>query len=120
MVVRFLIVVWLCNAIGTAFTIKPIPSRFRSRSLNMAIFEGNPLGKQIWDTVWKWDFMQPGTPGTSPTTFGDGAQQIKGNILQMYGGEPSVDGAPVAEGEVEGLLEGSLFLGLRSYYEKVR
>ena len=86
----------------------------------MAIFEGNPLGKQIWDTVWKWDFMQPGTPGTSPTTFGDGAQQIKGNILQMYGGEPSVDGAPVAEGEVEGLLEGSLFLGLRSYYEKVR
>ena len=86
----------------------------------MAIFEGNPIGKWVWDTVWKWDFMQPGKPGTSPTTFGDGAQQIKGNILQMYGGEPSVDGAPVAEGEVEGLLEGSLFLGLRSYYEKVR
>ena len=122
MVVRFLVVVWLCTALPSiAFTLhKPMPSRFHSRSpLRMAIFEGNPIGKWIWDSVWKLGFMQPGKPGTSPTTFGDGAQQIKGNILQMYGGEPSVDGAPVAEGEVEGLLEGSLFLGLRSYYEKV-
>jgi hypothetical protein len=44
---------------------------------------------------------------------------LKGNILQIYGDEPSVDGAPVAEGEISGLLEGALFLGLKTYYEKV-
>lgn len=41
------------------------------------------------------------------------------NILQVYGNEESYDGAPIAVGEVDGLLEGSLFLGLRTYYEKV-
>lgn len=58
----------------------------------MEIFEGNPFGKKVWDAVWKLDFMKPGTPGISPTSFGDGANVLKGNILQLYGGEPSVDG----------------------------
>ena len=84
----------------------------------MEIFEGNPWGKKVWDAVWKLPVMQPGVQGTSPTTFGDAAQVLKANILQIYGDEPSVDGAPVAEGQIDGLLEGSLFLGLRSYYEK--
>ena len=57
--------------------------------------------------------------GTSPTTFGDGALVLKGNILQTYGGEPSIDGAPIAVGEIDGLLTGSLFLGLQTYFEKV-
>jgi cytochrome P450 family 97 subfamily B polypeptide 3 len=84
----------------------------------MEIFEGNPFGKKVWDAVWKLPLLQPGKPGTSPTTFGDGAQVLKANILQVYGDEPSVDGAPIAQGEIDGLLEGSLFLGLRDYYEK--
>jgi hypothetical protein len=54
----------------------------------------------------------------SPTTFGDAANVLKGNILQTYGDEPSEDGAPIAEGAIEGLLEGSLFLGLQDYYKK--
>ena len=91
----------------------------RRSSVQMAIFEGNPIGKAIWDNVWKLPIMQPGLPGQSPTTFGDAALVLRSNILQLYGDEPSVDGAPIAEGEVEGLLEGSLFLGLRTYYEKV-
>ena len=83
------------------------------------VFEGNPLGKMLWDAVWKLPVMQPGKPGSSPTSFGDAANVLKANILQIYGNEPSIDGAPVAEGEVEGLLEGSLFLALWTYYEKV-
>ena len=90
----------------------------RTGKLAMAIFEGNPFGKAVWDLVWKLDVMQPGKQGVSPTSFGDAAQVLRSNILQIYGGEPSVDGAPVAEGEVEGLLEGSTFLGLRNYYNK--
>jgi hypothetical protein len=85
----------------------------------MEIFEGNPVGKFIWDQVWKLPLLQPSKAGVSPTSFGDGANVLKSNIIQIYGNEPSFDGAPVATGQVEGLLEGSLFLGLRSYYEKV-
>jgi hypothetical protein len=76
-------------------------------------------GKKIWDYLWTLKAFQPGTAGTSPTSFGDAANVMKANIMQIYGNEPSYDGAPVAEGEVTGLLEGSLFLGLRTYYEKV-
>jgi hypothetical protein len=85
----------------------------------MEIFEGNPFGKQVWDFVWKLPFMQPGKQGVSPTSFGDAANVLKSNILQIYGGEPSYDGAPVAEGEIAGITEGALFLGLRNYYEEV-
>ena len=85
----------------------------------MEIFEGNPTGRKIWDTVWKLPFLQPGKPGVSPTSFGDGAAVLKSNILQIYGNEPSFDGAPLAEGKIDGLLEGSLFLGLQDYYNKV-
>ena len=83
----------------------------------MEIFEGNPVGKFFWDNVWKLKIMQPGKQGESPTNFGDSANVLKNNILQLYGDMPSADGAPVAEGEVEGLLEGSLFLALRKYSE---
>ena len=83
------------------------------------IFEGNPFGKFIWDQVWKLPIMKPGTPGTSPTTFGDNALVLKGNILQLYGDQPSVDGAPIATGDMGGFLEGSAFLGLQKYYNEV-
>jgi len=80
------------------------------------IFEGNPIGKFIWDQVWKLPIMKPGKPGTSPTTFGDNALVLKANILQLYGDQPSVDGAPIAEGEMGRFLEGSAFLGLQQFY----
>jgi len=91
----------------------------RRLGLKMEIFEGNPVGRKIWDFVWKTPLFQPGKPGVSPTSFGDAANVIKANILQVYGNEPSFDGAPVAVGEIDGLLEGSLFLGLKSYHESV-
>jgi hypothetical protein len=97
-----------------------VQNGIRSKSsIRMAIFEGNPVGQFVWNNVWKLPMFQAGKPGQSPTTFGDAALVLKSNILQLYGGEPSVDGAPLATGEVEGLLEGSLFLGLRSYYDEV-
>lgn len=76
------------------------------------------MGKWLWESFWKLPVTQPGEPGVSPTNFGDAALVIKGNIMQIYGGEPSQDGAPVAEGEVEGVLEGMLFLALKEYREK--
>ena len=123
-----MIALWLVLLLGcqllslTAFVANLQISKIKtmkSKFLRMEIFEGNPFGKRIWDEVWKLPVMQTSPQGVSPTKFGDAAQVLKANILQIYGGVPSVDGAPVAQGEVEGLLEGSLFLGLRSYYEKV-
>eukprot|EP01035_Chromulina_nebulosa_P018815 gene18815-24585_t len=84
----------------------------------MELFEGNPIGKLIWEKVWELPLLKPGTPGTSPTTLGDAANVLKANILEVYGNEPSFDGSPVAIGQVEGMLEGSLFLGLQDYYNK--
>ena len=91
----------------------------KKNALRMEIFEGNPIGKAIWDFVWKLPIMKPGIPGTSPTTFGDAAIVLRKNIEQQYGDEPSADGAPLAVGEIDGLLTGSLFLGLKDYYHKV-
>jgi hypothetical protein len=83
------------------------------------LFKGNPIGKMMWDWLWQQDFMKPSESGVSPTKLGDAATVLRNNIEQVYGGAPSIDGAPIAEGEVKGMLEGSLFLGLQSYYEKV-
>lgn len=102
-----------------AFDARRNHSFIRNRYLQMEIFEGNPIGRKIWDAAWKLPVLQPSKQGTSPTKFGDAAQILKSNILQVYGDEPSEDGAPIAEGEIDGLLEGSLFLGLQKYFLKV-
>lgn len=85
----------------------------------MEIFEGNPIGKKLWDIFWTLPITKPGKQGESPTSFGDAALVLKNNILQLYGDVPSYDGAPVAEGDVSGFLQGSAYLGLQSYYQKV-
>ena len=90
----------------------------RRLDVKMKLFVGNPWGEKVWDWLWDQEMMQPGKPGVSPTSFGDGANVLRKNIEQIYGGEPSFDGAPVAEGKVDGLLEGSLFLALQTYYER--
>lgn len=78
-----------------------------------------PFGNAILDTLWKLPIFRSGQQGSSPTTFGDAAQVLKYNILEVYGKNPSYDGAPIAKGEVKGLLEGSLFLGLQAYFREV-
>ncbi|CAM9188287.1 unnamed protein product, partial [Discosporangium mesarthrocarpum] len=83
----------------------------------MEIFEGNPLGKWAWENTFKLPLFKRGNPG-EPCTFGDSANVFRTNIEQIYGDEPSVDGCPVAEGELETMTTGNSFLGLKSYYDK--
>lgn len=59
---------------------KRIQLSHRKISLNMELFEGNPVGKFIWNQVWKLPIMKLGEPGTSPTTFGDNANVLKGTL----------------------------------------
>lgn len=40
-------------------------------------------------------------------------------ISQIYGDEPSLDGCPVAEGELDSMVTGNTFVGLQKYYEMV-
>ncbi len=68
-----------------------------------------------WDFVWKLDVMKPGVPGTD-CTFGDSANVLKGNIEQIYGGYPSLDGCPLAEGDIADIADGTQFIGLQKYY----
>lgn len=41
----------------------------RKSNIKMEIFEGNAIGKKIWDAVWKLPIMKPGIQGTSPTKY---------------------------------------------------
>ena len=50
----------------------------------MEVFEGNPVGKAIWDFVWKLPIMKRGEQGT-PIQFGDVAHVLRKNIEQIYG-----------------------------------
>jgi hypothetical protein len=50
----------------------------------MEVFEGNPVGKAIWDFVWKLPVMQRGDQG-APIQFGDVAYVLRKNIEQIYG-----------------------------------
>ncbi len=68
-----------------------------------------------WDLVWKLDVMKPGEPGTD-CTFGDSANVLKNNIEQIYGGYPSLDGCPLAEGDIADIADGTQFIGLQKYF----
>ena len=70
-----------------------------------------------WELVWKLDVMQKGVEG-EPVTFGDSANVLRTNIEQIYGGFPSLDGCPLAEGDIENIVDGTMFIGLQKYQEK--
>lgn len=67
-----------------------------------------------WDLVWKLDIMKTGVPGTE-CNFGDSANVLRTNIEQIYGGFPSLDGCPLAEGELADIADGTQFIGLQRY-----
>ena len=67
-----------------------------------------------WDGFWALPFTKAGAPG-SELTLGDTMRIFKGNIEQIYGDAPSFDGAPLAEGDISGLADGTLYLGLHEY-----
>ena len=69
-----------------------------------------------WELVWKLDVMQKGVEGEE-VTFGDSANVLRTNIEQIYGGYPSLDGCPLAEGELGDIADGTMFIGLQSYYQ---
>jgi len=69
-----------------------------------------------WELVWKLDIMQKGEEG-SAVGFGDSANVLRTNIEQIYGGYPSLDGCPLAEGELGDIADGTMFIGLQSYYQ---
>lgn len=70
-----------------------------------------------WDMVWKLDIMQKGEPGKD-IVFGDSANVLRTNIEQIYGGYPSLDGCPIAEGDISDIADGTMFIGLQRYYQK--
>ncbi|KAL3916305.1 MAG: hypothetical protein SGILL_005238 [Bacillariaceae sp.] len=49
--------------------------------------------------------------------FGDSANVLRTNIEQIYGGYPSLDGCPLAEGEITDIGDGTMFIGLQNYYQ---
>uniref|UniRef100_A0A7S3JRS1 Cytochrome P450 n=1 Tax=Aureoumbra lagunensis TaxID=44058 RepID=A0A7S3JRS1_9STRA len=67
-----------------------------------------------WDLVWSLPFTKAGEPG-SALKLGDSMRIFKANIEQIYGDAPSPDGAPLAEGDISGLADGTLYLGLHEY-----
>ena len=70
-----------------------------------------------WDMVWKLNIMKRGEPGED-IIFGDSAHVLRTNIEQIYGGYPSLDGCPLAEGDISDIADGTMFIGLQRYYEK--
>jgi len=67
-----------------------------------------------WELVWQLDMMKLGTPGDA-VTFGDSANVLRTNIEQIYGGFPSLDGCPLAEGALTDIADGTMFIGLQRY-----
>jgi cytochrome P450 family 97 subfamily B polypeptide 3 len=68
-----------------------------------------------WEMVWDLDVMKLGEPGTE-VTFGDSANVLRTNIEQIYGNYPSLDGCPLATGELNDIAEGTMFVGLQNYF----
>lgn len=69
-----------------------------------------------WEYIWKLDIMKTGEPGKD-CTFGDSANVLRTNIEQIYGGYPSLDGCPLAEGDIADIADGTQFIGLQKYYK---
>eukprot|EP00536_Pseudo-nitzschia_multiseries_P010428 jgi/Psemu1/242952/estExt_Genewise1.C_3180055 len=59
--------------------------------------------------------MKKGEEGEK-VIFGDSANVLRTNIEQIYGGYPSLDGCPLAEGELGDIADGTMFVGLQNYY----
>jgi hypothetical protein len=70
-----------------------------------------------WEMVWDLDIMKLGTPGKE-IIFGDSANVLRTNIEQIYGDYPSLDGCPLAEGALDDIGDGTMFIGLQNYYQQ--
>nr|AWN09469.1 Carotenoid hydroxylase CYP97B2 [Phaeodactylum tricornutum]QDL56928.1 P450 carotenoid hydroxylase CYP97B2 [Phaeodactylum tricornutum] len=80
--------------------------------------EKNPDAEGLtwwWEVVWDLDIMQVGKSGEE-ISFGDSANVLRTNIEQIYGGFHSLDGCPLAEGELADIGDGTMFIVLQNYY----
>jgi cytochrome P450 len=94
---------------------------------NEADSGGGVVGQQVnpdadglpwwWEFVWQLDVMKKGEAGED-IIFGDSANVLRTNIEQIYGGYPSLDGCPLAEGDISDIAGGTMFIGLQRYYNK--
>ena len=112
--------------IGQAFTptFSSLPTKnIYKSSPRYATVEDEKTEKEVeglpwwWEYVWKLDVMQKGEPGTD-CTFGDSANVLRTNIEQIYGGFPSLDGCPLAEGDIADIADGTQFIGLQRYFNE--
>jgi len=71
-----------------------------------------------WEAFWTLPFTARGKPGEA-LNLGDTMHVFRTNIEQIFGGEPSYDGAPLATGDLAsaGLTDGTMYLGLQKYKE---
>jgi len=71
-----------------------------------------------WEAFWTLPFTARGKQG-EPLNLGDTMHVFRTNIEQIFGGEPSYDGAPLATGDLAsaGLTDGTMYLGLQKYQE---
>jgi hypothetical protein len=69
-----------------------------------------------WEMVWKLDIIKTGKQGKE-IIFEDLANMLRTNIEQIYGGYPSLDGCPLAEGEIINIGDGTIFIGLQNYFQ---
>jgi hypothetical protein len=90
-----------------------------SSSSSSVVTEQDPDAEGLpwwWELVWKLDIMKTGEEGKE-IIFGDTANVLRTNIEQIYGGYPSLDGCPLAEGEITNIADGTMFIGLQTYFE---
>jgi hypothetical protein len=66
---------------------------------------------------FKLPALQPAPQGTD-CTFADSANVLRTNIEQIYGGFPSLDKCPLAEGEITDIADGTMFIGLQRYQQQ--
>jgi cytochrome P450 len=71
-----------------------------------------------WEAFWTLPIPERGKPG-EPLNTGDTLHVFRKNIEQIFGGEESYDGAPLATGDLAsaGLTDGTMYLGLQKYKE---
>lgn len=73
-----------------------------------SVITANPDAEGLpfwWEAVWKLPIMERGEPGEA-IIFGDSAHVLRTNIEQIFGGYPSLDGCPLAEGELADIGDG--------------
>jgi len=80
---------------------------------NMDEVEGLPWW---WEAFWALPFTERGKKGED-LNLGDTMHVFRKNIEQIFGGEESYDGAPLATGDLAsaGLTDGTMYLGLQQY-----